>query len=42
MENMMKMEIFNHQEFCSIRVLNENGTLLFCGADIASALGYEN
>lgn len=42
MENMMKMEIFNHQEFGSIRVLNENGTLLFCGADIASALGYAN
>ena len=42
MENMMKMEIFNHQEFGSIRVLNENGTLLFCGADIANALGYVN
>ena len=40
MENMMKMEIFNHQEFGSIRVLNENGTLLFCGMDIAAALGY--
>lgn len=40
MENMMKMEIFNHQEFGSIRVLNENGTLLFCGNDVAKALGY--
>lgn len=40
MENMMKMEIFNHQEFGSIRVLNENGTLLFCGTDAARALGY--
>ncbi len=42
MENMMKMEIFNHQEFGSIRVLNENGTLLFCGMDVAAALGYSN
>lgn len=42
MDNMMKMEIFNHQEFGSIRVLNENGTLLFCGTDIAAALGYAN
>ena len=42
MENMMKMEIFNHQEFGSIRVLNENGTLLFCGFDVAVSLGYSN
>lgn len=42
MESMMKTEIFNNREFGSIRIINENGTLLFCGADVASALGYVN
>lgn len=42
MESMMKTEIFNNREFGSIRIINENGTLLFCGADVASALGYIN
>ena len=42
MESMMKMEIFNNNEFGSIRIINENGKTLFCGTDIAAALGYAN
>jgi prophage antirepressor-like protein len=41
MENMIK--IFENEEFGSIRTMrNENGKILFCGTDIAKALGYTN
>ena len=39
---MNQMEIFNHPEFGSIRVIEENGKYLFCGSDVAGALGYSN
>lgn len=39
---MNQMEIFNNQEFGSIRVIEENGKYLFCGTDVAAALGYSN
>lgn len=42
MESMMKMEMFNHNEFGNIRIVNENGKMLFCGTDIAASLGYSN
>lgn len=42
MENMMKMETFRNQEFGSVRIIRDDGRLLFCGADVAFALGYKN
>lgn len=35
-----EMQIFNNAKFGSIRTLDENGTVLFCGNDVAKALGY--
>lgn len=35
-----KMAVFNNREFGSIRVIEENGNYLFCGFDVAKALGY--
>ena len=37
---MNQMEIFKNPEFGSIRVIEENGKYLFCGTDVAKALGY--
>lgn len=39
---MNHMEIFKNPEFGSIRVIEENGKYLFCGLDMAKALGYSN
>ena len=39
---MSQMEIFKNPEFGSIRVIEENGKYLFCGSDMAKALGYSN
>lgn len=39
---MNQMEIFRNPEFGSIRILEEDGEYLFCGTDVASALGYTN
>lgn len=39
---MNQMEIFKNPEFGSVRVIEENGKYLFCGSDIAKALGYSN
>ena len=36
------MEVFENQEFGSIRVLQEAGKTFFCASDIAKALGYVN
>lgn len=36
----MNMEIFRNSEFGSIRVIEEDGKYLFCGSDVAKALGY--
>ena len=38
MEN--KMQIFQNEEFGQVRVIQEDGKYLFCGADVAKALGY--
>lgn len=35
-----QIQTFNNTEFGSIRTLEENGKILFCGTDIAKALGY--
>lgn len=38
---MKKLLVISNNEFGSIRTINENGTLLFCGSDVAKALGYK-
>lgn len=37
---MNELMIFNNPEFGKIRTLEENGAVLFCGSDVARALGY--
>lgn len=37
-----KLTVFNNADFGEIRTLEENGTVLFNGADVAKALGYSN
>lgn len=41
MEN-QKVEIFENQEFGTVRTVTEGETVLFCGSDVAQALGYSN
>lgn len=38
---MNELKIFEHQKFGKIRTITENGKTLFCGADAAKALGYD-
>ena len=38
MEN--KIQVFQNEEFGQVRVIQEEGKYLFCGADVAKALGY--
>ncbi len=37
---MNELQIFNNPNFGEIRTLEENGKILFCGKDVAGALGY--
>lgn len=37
---MNELMIFNNPEFGTVRTLEENGVVLFCGTDVARALGY--
>lgn len=37
---MQKMQMFESPEFGQVRTLTENGEVLFCGNDVAKALGY--
>ena len=39
---MNKLQIFNNPDFGEVRTLEENGRVLFCGSDVAKALGYQN
>ena len=39
---MNKLQIFNNPDFGEVRTLEENGKVLFCGSDVAKALGYQN
>ena len=39
---MTQIQIFNNPEFGEIRTIEENEQVLFCGSDIAKALGYTN
>lgn len=35
---MNEMQVFNNPEFGAIRTIEENGTVLFCGSDVANPL----
>lgn len=37
---MSDLQIFQNEEFGSVRTVEENGKILFCGKDVAEALGY--
>lgn len=37
---MKELKIFTNPDFGEVRTLEENGTVLFCGSDVAVALGY--
>lgn len=37
---MNELQMFKNPEFGTVRTLEENGTVLFCGSDTATALGY--
>lgn len=37
---MNELQIFNHPEFGQVRTYEDNGNILFCGIDVAFALGY--
>lgn len=39
---MNELQIFNNPKFGQIRTIVENGKVLFCGSDVAKALGYKN
>ena len=39
---MSQLQIFNNNDFGEIRTLEENGQVLFCGKDVAIALGYKD
>ena len=34
------MEVFNNEQFGSVRIIEEADKYLFCGLDVAAALGY--
>lgn len=39
---MCELKIFESPQFGSVRTLTEDGMTLFCGSDVAKALGYKN
>lgn len=39
---MQEIQIFNHADFGEVRTIHEAGVVLFCGNDVAKALGYGN
>lgn len=39
---MTELQVFKNEEFGEVRTIEENGKILFCGSDIAKALGYSN
>ena len=38
---MNELKIFEHPKFGNIRTFTEEGKTLFCGKDVAAALGYK-
>jgi anti-repressor protein len=39
---MVDLQVFNNEQFGEVRTVNENGKVMFCGKDVAVALGYSN
>jgi prophage antirepressor-like protein len=39
---MSNLTIFNNKEFGTVRTIEENGKVIFCGTDVALSLGYTN
>ena len=39
---MNELQVFENNQFGQMRTLTENGNTLFCGSDVAKALGYVN
>lgn len=39
---MSNIQVFDNPEFGAVRTLEESGTILFCGKDAATALGYKS
>ena len=39
---MNELQIFTNPDFGEVRTIEENGAVLFCGSDVAKALGYQN
>ena len=39
---MTELQIFENPAFGEVRTIEEDGKVLFCGKDIAAALGYSN
>jgi prophage antirepressor-like protein len=39
---MKELQVFKNTEFGEVRTIEENGKTLFCGNDVAKALGYSN
>ena len=39
---MNEVQIFNNPDFGEVRTIEENGAVMFCGSDVAKALGYSN
>lgn len=37
---MNELQIFDNAEFGEIRTIDKDGKVLFCGSDVAKALGY--
>lgn len=37
-----QLQVFNHEQFGDVRIIEEDGKVLFCGKDVAAALGYDN
>lgn len=37
---MNELKVFTNEQFGQVRTLEENGNILFCGSDVAKALGY--
>ena len=39
---MNELQVFENKQFGQMRTITENGNTLFCGSDVAKALGYTN
>lgn len=39
---MNKLQVFSNSKFGEVRTIEENGAILFCGSDVAKALGYSD